>query len=130
MEQTEEKDAKFYLIVMDELYTWAYEHPEAGKRDWADGWNKYGWMRADCPLCEHLYQDLAGKDGTYIVTDCNQCLIFWGLDSDGTNSCLYGEDSLYHKWRNSRGQYDKRREYSLAIAQLARDKLKELTNEG
>ena len=43
---------KLALEITEELWTWLAEEDGRKKEDWP-GWEKYGEMRLDCPLCEY-----------------------------------------------------------------------------
>jgi len=67
-----------------ELWTWLAETGESHKSKW-EGWNKYGEMELDCPLCEY---------STRCESDCPYHLKF--------GSCMT-PDSPFERWTHSSG---------------------------
>lgn len=92
------------IEISIELWTWL---AETGKRkyEW-HGWEKYGEMQCDCPLCEY---SLIKKE----VHDClGKCPYY-----EKFGFC-FGGDSVWHKWNFAQAPRTRKKYAKLFLEQL------------
>lgn len=108
MKLTEKKAIKISI----ELWEWLAETGKH-KHEW-QGWEKYGRMSNNCPLCQ--YRQVKG--GEYSI-DCSVCPYYQTFGRCYTRE---GDDTqcatLYEKWDSSESPKTRKKYASLFLAQL------------
>lgn len=101
------------LEICIELWEWLSEKDYRSKEDWP-GWDKYGDMDNDCPVCE--YANGQRQRG------CFTCPVEWVRGYYGNGTQCVSPESLYAKWIKSDGLAKDAK----AVLALARKTLEEL----
>lgn len=97
------------IQISIELWTWLAETGAAHKWRW-QGWRKYGYMHADCPLCEYV-NPLGGG--------CASCPYYQKFGHCYT--LLTGNKGLktsFDKWCNARKVETRKKYAALFLQQL------------
>lgn len=102
--------AKKALRITRELWTCIAKNPdvytkEDDKYNWP-GWEKYGYMSCQCPLCQYRNEKQSG---------CFDCLVNWG----GRFNVCYVKNVLFRKWRDAR-KPETRSKYAWGIVKLVK----------
>ena len=93
---------KLMWQIVIELWEWLAEDGSRRKMGWP-GWEKYGDMRAHCPLCEYGFRNLKRYDRLV----CGRCPI-WNCS----------EDFAFGRWTRAKTKTDRKKYAGLFLEQL------------